>query len=101
MGRLPVEAELLRRCRGKARLERPDSTILSWLVAGRAPEATLAQVKPDIVFGHVSVAGIAVGRAGQAAWKLVQVHLLDRQGALQISLLIDREGHVRSVDISQ
>jgi hypothetical protein len=42
-------------------------------VSARAPEASLAKILPDIVYGHVGMAGIAISRADEAAGNLVGI----------------------------
>src|SRR5882757_4099898 len=63
-----------------------------------ALEAGLADIGVDIVLGHIGLAGVAVGRADETLGELVEIHLLHRQEALQIGLLVGGEVDVAGLD---
>ena len=67
---------------------------LVWRHVAAALEAGLPCIGVDVILGHVSLAGVAVGWADQASRKLEQIKLLHRQEALEIGLLVGGEGYV-------
>src|SRR5215212_9031692 len=64
---------------------------------GTALEPGRAEVDFDVVLRDVCQAGIGIRGGDRAARKLVEVNLQSGNKALQVRLLISREGHVAAV----
>ena len=68
------------------------------LLRARSLEPVLREVRLDVRLRDDAEPRVGVGRLHQPARDVVQVELHDRVEALQVGLLVDREGQVAGVD---